>query len=181
MLRENHKLDIPTKICSLKIFAQLCNISESEVKQLTASGIIEETSPGYYNLCPAALAYIRYLEEVNAGKRAAIYNSEKARLTRLKCEDAEMNLQVKRQELHHATDVEFITDNMRAAFTATLKSWSQKLAMRLAQEDHSERIIEIMQGAIDEALNELSAYEPGMFDENAYLAKMEDAVTDEQE
>jgi len=109
------------KIYTRKIIAQVLNLSEKRVKQLTEDGIIEEYSDGHYKLLAAVQGYIKYLQSQVSGEgQATDLNQEKAQLTRIKREDAELELQLKRNELHRSSDVEFIMTNMIIAFKAKL-------------------------------------------------------------
>lgn len=168
------------------VIAQLLNISEKRVKQLTEDGIISEYSSGFYKMVPAVQGYIKYLQrQVSDDDPASNYNAEKARLTRVKREDAELNLKVKKNELHESSDIEFIMTNMLIAFKSKLEVLPHKVLPNIVSipdgMEKAEKIVEVLNAAIDEALNELSGYAPNNFDEENYLAQLDDTVIDEVE
>ena len=172
------------KVYSREIIAKALNLTEKRVKQMTDSGIIAEASPGNYALYPTMQKYIAYLQnQVADDDKGSDYNLEKARLTRAKREDAELELQVKRQELHRAADVEFILTNMLVAFKAKLETLPHKVLPSIINapegKERGERITEVLRVAVDEALNELSAYKPGMFDESVYMSKLDYDTSEE--
>jgi len=150
-----------SKIYTRRVIAQILEISDKRVKQLTDDGTIEEFSPGHYKLLPAVQGYIRYLQsQISDDDHASNYNVEKARLTRLTREDAELDLQLKRNELHRSADVEFIMTNMLVAFKAKLETLPHKIIPTIStipdNRDKTEYLLEVLSAAIEEALNELS-------------------------
>jgi len=160
--------------------AQALELTERHVKRLTDDGVIEEHSPGYYRFLPAVQGYLRYLKsQLSDDGQTSDYNVEKARLTRLKREDAELDIQVKRNELHRSEDVEFIVTNMIVAFKAKLEVLPFKVLPAIVGlpdgANKADRISEILKSAVDEALNELSGYDPGQFDEESYLEGLDDS------
>jgi len=154
------------KIYTRKAIAQVLMISEKRAKQLTDDGIIEEFSQGHYKLLPAIQGYVGYLQSMVSGG-SIDGNEEKARLTRIKREDAELDLQVKRNELHHAHIVEFIVTNSILAFKAKMETLPYKVLPQLMAipdgSDKSERILAILKKSTAEALTELAAYNPEDF------------------
>ena len=165
-------------IYTRKIIAQVLTISEKRVKQLTDEGIIEEFSNGHYKLLPSVQAYIGYLQkQLSDDDEASDYNVEKAKLTRAKREDAELELQVKRNELHRASVVEFIMTNMIVAFKAKLEVLPYKVLPSILGvpdgKEKPDRIADILKAAVEEALSELADYNPGQFDPESYLTGLE--------
>ncbi|MCL2201596.1 MAG: hypothetical protein FWB75_06485 [Oscillospiraceae bacterium] len=175
-------MDNNGKVYSRKIIAQVIELSERRVSQLTADGILEEYSPGTYKLLPTVQGYIRYLKSNQSGQNTA-HDIEKERLAQIKREDAELNLAVKKNELHRAADVEFVMTNMLVAFKAKLEVLPHKLLPDVLSVPsgaaQAEGVKEILKQAIAEALGELSAYDPVMFDEDKYLAELEGSAIDE--
>ena len=112
------------KVYTRKVIAQILDTSERQVRRLTDDGVILEFSHGHYKLFPTVQAYINYLRSQLGG--GDDYNAERASLTRVKREDAELELALKRNELHRAADVEFVMGNMLAAFKAKLETLPHK-------------------------------------------------------
>jgi len=171
-------MQVKGKIYTRKVIAQVLNLSEKRIKQLTEDGIIEEYSDGHYKLLPAVQGYVEYLKsQLSSDGQATDLTREKAQLTRLKREDAELDLQLKRNELHHSADVEFIMTNMLIAFKAKMEVFPYKVLPAILNmpdgEDKKDYLVEALKDAVEEALNELSDYDPEYFDEDAYLSKLE--------
>jgi phage terminase Nu1 subunit (DNA packaging protein) len=148
--------------------AKLLDLSEKRIRQLTADGIIEEFSSGYYQIVPTVQKYIQYLHrQISDDDPTSDYNTEKARLAKAKREEAEMDLQIRRAGLHKAADVEFVVTNMLIAFRAKLLVMPYKILQGLViipdDDNKQDAIVAVIRGAVTEALNELSGYDPGMF------------------
>ena len=167
------------KIYSRKVISEVLGISEKWVRELTAKGVLAEFSRGHYQLVPAIHGFIKHLQsQISDGDTASDYNVEKAKLARAKREDAELELQVKRNELHRSAVVEFIMTNMIVAFKAKLEVLPHKaLPSILGVPDGKEkpdRIGEILKTAVKEALSELAEYSPGQFNPDSYMAGLEE-------
>jgi vacuolar-type H+-ATPase subunit F/Vma7 len=166
------------KIYTRKIIAEVLMLSEKRVKQLTDEGILKEFSEGHYKLLPAVQGYIGYLQNMLGGG-STDYNQEKAKLTQIKREDAELELKQKRNELHKSGDVEFIVTNMLIAFKAKLEVLPYKTLPAILNipdtADKADYISSALKSAVDEALNELAEYNPEQFDEEKYLAGLDDS------
>ena len=156
------------KIYTRKAIAQLLGLSEKRIKQLTEDGTIKEFSHGHYRLWPTVKSYISYLQ--NAGG-SLDYNAEKANLTRVKREEAELSLSLRRGELHRAEDVEFILTNMLIAFKAKLEALPHKiLPLLINAMEHNNapnEVLIILRKAIEEAVDELRDYAPDLFNSDA--------------
>lgn len=85
-----------------EVVAQHLDVTERRVRQLRDEGIIREKRPGLYNLVDAMTRYIRY---VNAGSKVDL-NDERAKLTKVKREAAEMENRARKAELMEVGDVE---------------------------------------------------------------------------
>jgi len=180
-------LDKKGKIYTRKVIAQVLGLSEKRIKQLTEDGIIPEYSDGNYKLLPAVQGYIQYLQSQLANDgQATDLTKEKAQLTRIKREDAELSLQLKRNDLHQSADVEFIMTNMVIAFKAKLEVLPYKVLSPILNapdgDSKKDYLIDVLKAAVEEALEELSGYDPEYFDEEAYLTRLEgDGRNDETE
>lgn len=164
------------KVYTRKVIAQILGIPERSVRRLTDDGVIEEFSHGHYKLVATVQGYTDYLRSQLGG--GDDYNVERAKLTKAKREDAEMDIQLKRNELHRSADVEFIMTNMLIAFKAKMETMPYKvlpLLLGVPEGDNKTiRITEILKTAVDEALDELSEYSPLMFDENAISLELDE-------
>ena len=166
-------------IYTRKAIAEILELSEKRVSQLTDSEHIKEFSPGHYKLLPAIRGYIRFLKSQMAdGDGTSDYNTEKARLTKAKREDAELDLRLRKNELHEAADIEFIMTNMLIAFKAKLETLPYKVlpsVMNIPEDkDKAEYLVGVLKAVVDEALNEFADYSPELFNEEAYLERLDD-------
>lgn len=75
-----------------------------------------------------------------------------------------MKLRRLRRELHEAADVEAFLSDMLARFKNRLLSMPVKMAMQVSGENDLNRIIEVLNNDIQEALEELSEYNPDEID-----------------
>ncbi|MCL2249126.1 MAG: hypothetical protein FWC13_07620 [Oscillospiraceae bacterium] len=153
--------------------AQVLDITERRVMQLTQDGIIEEHCAGGYRLLPTLQRYIRYL-------RAGQDNVEFAKIKR---ESAALDLALKKGEMHKTADVEFVVTNMLVAFKSKLETLPHKTLPAIIGvpdgDDRVESVTAILKSAFDEALAELSPYDPAMFNVDTYVAGLDDTVFDE--
>ena len=83
------------KLYTSKVVADWLGLTERRVRQLRDEGIIEEHSPGLYDLRATTRRYIAFL-------RSGSLADERARLTKAKREAAEMENDLRRGELHRA-------------------------------------------------------------------------------
>jgi phage terminase Nu1 subunit (DNA packaging protein) len=166
---------------SRRVIAELLCRSEKRIKQLTDDGILEECAAGHYRLVPTVQAFIKYLDGLITDEdQASSYNTEKARLTKVKREDAELNLRVKKNELHRASDVEFIMTNMLVAFKSKLEVLPYKVLPSLINipdgPEKAKTVTNILKDAISEALNELAGYDPEAFDSDSFAERLNNAA-----
>ena len=173
-------------IYSRKVIAQILDLSDRHVRRLTDDEVFEEHSPGHYKLLPVIQGYIKHLRtHIVDEDKASDYNLEKARLTRLKREDAELGLQLKRNELHRSEDVEFVMTNMLVAFRAKLETLPHKVLPLIVNvpdgAEKADAVSGILRAAMDEALGELSEYAPQLFDQENYVAEIEKGESEEVE
>ena len=167
------------KLYARRHIAEALTISERRVRQLTEEGVLTEHSHGHYRLLPSVQAYIGYLQsQVSDDDEASDYNVEKARLTRAKREDAELELQLKRNELHRAQDVEFVMTGMLTAFKAKLVTLPHKILPGLMAvpdgEGRADAFVKLLAEAFGDALAELAGYSPDQFSAEKYLASLEE-------
>jgi phage terminase Nu1 subunit (DNA packaging protein) len=155
-------------VFSAEVVGKLLNLSEKRIKQLTYEGVIHEFAPKHYKLAPTIQAYVRYLQDKLAdGDQTSDYNTEKARLIKAKRENEELELALKRSELHKVADVEYVVTNMILAFKSKLVSLPQNVLPSLINNSNDKnKMLEILTNAITEALNELSEYDIESFDDD---------------
>ena len=163
------------------VIAELLNLSEKRIRQLTADGVIEEHSKGYYALVPTVQGYIKYLQrQISDDDSGSDYNTEKAKLTKAKRENAELDLKIRTGELHKSENIEFVMINMLIAFKAKLMAMPYKILADINAipdgKNRNDAIIEIIKGAVLETLTELSGYDPDMFSDEHILSEQGDGT-----
>ncbi len=171
-------------IYNRKIIAELLNLSEKRIRQLTQEGVIEEYSTGFYKLVSAVQGYVKYiLRQISDDDQTSNYNTEKARLTKAKREDAELDLKTKKNELHRSGDVEFVMTNMLVAFKSKLEVLPHKVLPDIVSipdgKEKADGITAVIKSALDEALNELAGYDPELFEEAEYMTMFEDDLEED--
>ena len=135
-----------------KVVAQYLNLTERRVRQLRDEGIIREKRPGLYNLVDAMTRYIKY---VNAGSKVDL-NDERAKLTKVKREAAEMENALRRGELHRTEEIETGIKTMLLNIRGRFLSLPAKLSPALAAMGGDQAsIFDELKHAIDETLEEL--------------------------
>lgn len=149
------------KLYDAKAVARFLDISERRVRQLRDEKIIEEypNSNGLYDLIPTMHKYINYLRKRNPESEENIdYNTERAKLVRIKRLNEEFELKIKENQLHNSEDIEVVMTDMLINFKSRLMAIPSKLSPVLSKKTDRTEIFKILKEHIDEALNELSDF-----------------------
>lgn len=140
--------------------AKFLDMTPKNVQRLTEKGILQTKQGGLYSLVEANHAYIKYLREKNPENEENIdLNEERAKLTKAKRLNEELDLAVKRGELHRTEDVEKIMSATLINFKSRLSAIPAEEADKLAQMSDRAKIFVYLNGKIKEALTELSNFE----------------------
>lgn len=140
------------KLYTAKAVAEWLGLTERRVRQLRDEGILEEASPGLYDLRTATRRYIAYL-------RGGSLADERAKLTRAKREAAEMENDLRRGTLHRGEDIERGIKTMLLNVRGRFLSLPAKLAPKLAAMGGDQAgIFDELKAAMDEALEEMRDY-----------------------
>ena len=108
----------------------------------------------------ATHAYIKYLRDRNPENEENIdLNEERAKLTKAKRLNEELDLSVKKGELHKAEDIEKIMSATLINFKSRLSAIPAEEAEKLATMTDKAKIFVYLNGRIKEALAELSNFE----------------------
>ena len=146
-----------------EVVAQHLDVTERRVRQLRDEGIIREKRPGLYNLVDAMTRYIKY---VNAGSKVDL-NDERAKLTKVKREAAEMENRVRKAELMEVGDVEKAYSTVMMNFRSRILALPQKLAPAIQ---------DLIQAELEEALETLSHVEEAVAESEAETDEEEKAA-----
>jgi len=140
------------------------------VRQLRDEGVLCEERPGLYELQQTVTAYMRYLRASSKD-----LNSERAGLTRIKKDIAELRLKKEKGKLHSTEDVERALTTMLMNFRTRIMAIPAKTAPDLAAMTDQADVFDRLKRETDEALDELSDYRV------AFAIPEKDAECDEEE
>lgn len=104
-------------------------------------------------------AYINYLKGDSKIEENLNYYEERAKLTKAKRLNEELDLRLKKQELHESEVIERVMGEMLTNFKVRLLAIPAKLSPALAAEKDKTKIYKLLEDAVEEALNELSDFE----------------------
>ena len=138
-----------------KAVAEWLGLTELRVRQLRDEGVIQEKSPGLYDMRKTVTRYILFIRK---GNKKADLNDERAMLTRAKREAADMENKVRRGELHSAEDIEKGIKTMCLNIRSRFLTLPAKLAPTLVKMGSQAQIFDELKKAIDEALEELRSF-----------------------
>lgn len=135
-------------------------MTERNVRLLRDKGVLAEYKPGLYDLQAVTVQYINFLRKKNPGAEDKVdYNTERAKLVRAKRESEELELQVRKNELHTTEDIEKALTDMLVNFRTKLLAIPAKLSPIMARKKDQAEIFKLMKAAIDETLEELSDFD----------------------
>lgn len=155
------------KLYTAAAVARHLDMTERNVRLLRDKGVIKEYRPGLYDLEAVTHGYINFLRKKNPDAEEKVdYNTERAKLVRAKRENEELELRLKKNEVHTTEDVEQTMKDMLIRFKARLMAVPAKLSPILAKKTDQTEIFKIMKNAVDEALEELADYD-AVFGEGA--------------
>lgn len=141
-------------------------MTERNVRMLRDKGVITEYKPGLYNLSTVTHEYINFLRKKNPDAEEMVdYNTERAKLMRAKRESQELELQLKKNEVHTTEDIEQVMTDMLIRFKTRLMAIPAKLSPNLSKKTDQTEIFKLLKAGIDEALDELSEFETAFGEE----------------
>ena len=154
-------LESATKV-SVQVIARLLMISERRVQQLANEGVIPRTESRRYNLEESVQAYIQFLQGKNVGRAMADeqidFHEEKARLTKIQADKAQLELDEMARSLVKAEDVSREWYNAVTDCKGRLLSIPSKAAPIVAAETSAGACKKIIDDLVYEALEELGSY-----------------------
>lgn len=148
------------KMYTAAAVARRLDMTERNVRLLRDKGVLTEYKPGLYDLQTVTVQYINFLRKKNPEAEDKVdYNTERAKLVRAKRESEELELQVRKNELHTTEDVEKALTDMLVNFRTKLMAIPAKLSPIMAKKKDQTEIFKLMKAAIDETLEELSDFD----------------------
>ena len=148
------------KLYTSAAVAKRLDMTERNVRLLRDKGVLTEYRPGLYNIDEATRQYINFLRKKNPEAEEKVdYNTERAKLVRAKREAQELELQMRKNEVHTCEDVEQVMSDMLIRFKTRLMAIPAKLSPIMSKKTDQTEIFKTMKTAIDEALEELSDFD----------------------
>lgn len=148
------------KLYTARAIAELLDVSERYVRQLRDDKVITEYRPGLYKLKETNHAYINHLRKNNPAAESTVdYNTERAKLVRAKRQSQELELQMRKSEVHTTADIEQVMTDTLIKFKTKMMAIPAKQSPVLAKKKDQTEIFKILKGAVDEALEELSDFQ----------------------
>lgn len=148
------------KLYTAAAVARHLDMTERNVRTLRDKGVLTEYKPGLYDLQTATHQYINFLRKKNPDVEEKVdYNTERAKLVRAKRESQELELQLRKNEVHTTEDVEQVMTDMLIRFKTRLMALPAKLSPILAKKTEQTEIFKLMKSAVDEALEELADFD----------------------
>ncbi len=147
------------KLYTAKAVAGWLDLTESRVRQLRKEKIITEYKPGLYELKTVNHEYINYLRKNSPAETSIDYNTERAKLVRAKRESQELELQLRKNELHETEDIERVISDTLIKFKARLMAIPAKQSPILSKKKDQTEIFKLLKAAVDEALEELADFQ----------------------
>lgn len=139
--------------------AKFLNMTPKNVQRLTEKGVLKPYQGNLYSLVEATHSYIKFLKESGENEGGVDLNEERAKLTKVKRLNEELDLAVKQRELHKAEDIDRIVSKMLINFKSRLSAIPAEEADKLAAMTDKAKIFTHLNGRIKEALLELSDFE----------------------
>lgn len=148
------------KMYTAAAVARRLDMTERNVRLLRDKGVLTEYKPGLYDLPTVTVQYINFLRQKNPEAEDKVdYNTERAKLVRAKRESQELELRVRKNELHTTEDVEKALTDMLVNFRTKLMAIPAKLSPIMAKKKDQTEIFRLLKAAIDETLEELSDFD----------------------
>lgn len=148
------------KLYTSAAVARYLDMTERNVRTLRDKGILTEYKPGLYDLQTATKQYINFLRQKNPEAEEKVdYNTERAKLVRAKRESQELELRLRKEELHETEEVRQVMTDTLIKFKARLMAIPAKLSPLLSKKKDQTEIFKLLKAAIDEALEELADFQ----------------------
>jgi len=153
--------DLIARPASERELAELLGLSERQIRRLVKDGVLIRL-PGTSPTFEVAESFRRYLASVRERKVAPnkALDRERIRKWRLEADKTALNLGLMRNKLHLAKVVEAFWNDRQAAYRARTLAIPVKCAGLVLSKSSLVEVVDILEKAIYEALNELSEYNP---------------------
>jgi len=168
--QKNGKSTISDMPVTAKQLGELLGVGERMVRHLAEEGITVRQSTGKYLLWESTHNYISLLKAQRNGLNGGISSEdteydlreEQAAHEHLKKQITEIKLLLVKGQVHKAEDVAAVMTDIFAKIKSKLEAMPAKLARKLEGKDRT-HIQQILKDEINNALLELSSYDPADF------------------
>jgi phage terminase Nu1 subunit (DNA packaging protein) len=161
MVEQNKKVKPADMIISTGDLAEIIGKTKQWVINLNNNGILHKVERGKYILGASVRAYIEYVtssSQEDNGKAKQV--NEKAELTRLQKEKAQLELEKMRGELYRADEIDMMFTNMILTIKAKLQALPVRTSPMLEGESRKE-IERILREEVDAILISMANHDPG--------------------
>lgn len=138
--------------------------SDRWIRQLTTDGVLKQVSRGKYYLAETIQSYAEHVAGGKEEDNKPRLVDHKTEHERIKTEKAALELAELKGELHRSDDVEMVMNDMLSRFRQKVRAIPSRVAPDIVDEQNLQVIKGKMSSAIDEALFELSNYDPSKFE-----------------
>lgn len=149
--------------CDVKSLMRAFDCTQPYVGRLKEEGIVVQPKRGQYDLVESTRNYVNRLrnktEKIDSDGNVIDFHTEKARLTKMQADKAEMEVHELSGELVKVTDVLHEWQNILADVKGKLLSIPSKLATIVIDVDDPAQAQELIDSYVREALQELANYE----------------------
>lgn len=141
--------------------AKELGLTESEIQSMVNKGQIKSgiDERGLFRLEETAREIIAAMRKSPESRRVVDYKEERALLVRAQRENAELDLKLRRGDLHKTEDVEYATTKILMNFKARIRAIPSRAAPMVAKMDNTADIFDVLSQMTDEALEELSDFD----------------------
>lgn len=164
------KTNVDNLVVNTTAIAKMFNLTERRVRQLVEEGVISRVGHGRFDLIDTVNKYVTFLKLSSNGMDendiAESFEYEKWLHEKAKREKAEIEVAHLKNEMHRSEDVEKVLNHMVMAFRSKMLALPTKLANILVNKNDPKLIEALIERDIQEALQELSEYDPSMFIES---------------
>lgn len=149
-----------------KDLAACLGLSSRQVRNLKSQGLFQlPEGKRKHRLEDCVQEYIRFKVADETGRKGTVSKERvQAEHEEIKKDISVMKLRKLRRETHEAANVEMFLTNMLTAFRGRLLLMPPKVAIKIIGEQDVNKVIEVLEGACNEALAELSEYDPDEID-----------------
>lgn len=175
-----------SQLVHIEVLADFVGVTTRRLRQLETDGVIksvpnEKGRGRSFDFLPTVKKLMGYYreraEKKQAGKNADAIEAEKLKKLAAESEIKQLELAVKKGELHAGEDIERVFGNMVGRLRVSLLSLPQSVAPLLVDKSDANEIAETIDGRIVSAMQELSEYDVTEFVGGSVSAS--DATSDE--